>query len=58
MIILFANFVFLGNERKNTSFGEPRTFTEKLQWLKIYDYKPEYTQLVDKLAVKDMWRRV
>ena len=31
----------------------PRTFTEKLQWLKIYDYKPEYTQMVDKLAVKD-----
>lgn len=31
----------------------PKTFTEKLQWLKVYDYKPEYTQLVDKLAVKD-----
>lgn len=31
----------------------PKTFTEKIQWLKIYDFKPEYTQLVDKLAVKD-----
>lgn len=31
----------------------PKTFTEKLQWLKIYDYKPEYTQMVDKLAAKD-----
>ena len=30
-----------------------KTFTEKLQWLKVYDYKPEYTQMVDKLAVKD-----
>lgn len=32
---------------------DPKTFTEKMQWLKIYDYKPEYTQMVDKLAVKD-----
>lgn len=31
----------------------PRTFTEKLQWLKVYDYKPEYTRMVDKLAAKD-----
>ena len=31
----------------------PKTFTEKLQWLKIYDYKPEYTRMVDKLAAKD-----
>ncbi len=32
---------------------EPRYFTEKIQWLKLYGFKPEYTQLVDKLAVKD-----
>ena len=31
----------------------PKTFTEKLQWLKVYDYKPEYTRMVDKLAAKD-----
>lgn len=31
----------------------PKSFNEKLQWLKIYDYKPEYTKLVDKLAVKN-----
>lgn len=30
----------------------PKTFTEKLQWLKVYDYKPEYTRMVDKLAAK------
>lgn len=32
----------------------PVTYTEKIQWLKIYDYKPEYTTIVDKLAVKDV----
>ena len=31
---------------------EPRTFNEKLQWLKLHDRKPLYTTLVDKYAVK------
>lgn len=31
----------------------PKTFSEKLQWLKLYDRKPEYTTMVDKYAVKD-----
>ncbi|MEI3019647.1 ATP-grasp fold amidoligase family protein [Ruminococcus sp.] len=30
----------------------PKTFNEKLQWLKLYDRKPEYTIMVDKYAVK------
>ena len=30
----------------------PGTYTEKLQWLKLYDHRPEYTTLVDKYAVK------
>ena len=30
----------------------PRTFNEKLQWLKLHDRKPEYTTMVDKYAVK------
>ena len=44
---------FLEMKGKILHLENPRTFTEKLQWLKIYDYKPEYTQMVDKLAVKD-----
>lgn len=31
----------------------PRTFNEKLQWLKLNDHNPLYTKLVDKYAVKD-----
>lgn len=31
----------------------PKTFSEKLQWLKLYNRKPEYTMMVDKYAVKD-----
>ena len=30
----------------------PKSFNEKLQWLKLYDHRPEYTMMVDKYAVK------
>ena len=35
------------------NLDNPRTFSEKLQWLKIHNRKPEYTTMVDKHAVKD-----
>lgn len=31
---------------------DPKAFTEKLQWLKLYNRKPEYTTMVDKYAAK------
>ena len=31
----------------------PKSFNEKLQWLKLYDRRPEYVTMVDKYAVKD-----
>ena len=34
-------------------FDNPKAFNEKLQWLKLYDRKPEYTTMVDKIKVKD-----
>lgn len=34
-------------------FKNPKTFNEKIQWLKVNDYRPEYTTLVDKHAVKE-----
>ena len=30
----------------------PKTYSEKLMWLKIHDNNPEYSELVDKYAVK------
>ena len=37
---------------KPLNLEKPTTYTEKLQWLKLYDCKPEYTVMVDKYAVK------
>lgn len=34
-------------------FSKPHSFCEKLQWLKLYNRRPEYTQMVDKFAVKE-----
>ncbi len=31
----------------------PQSYNEKLQWLKLYDRRPEYTMMVDKYLVKE-----
>lgn len=35
------------------NWKNPKTFTEKIQWLKVYNRKPESTIMVDKYAVKE-----
>lgn len=37
---------------KKLNLDVPKTFNEKIQWLKLYDRKPEYTNLVDKYEVR------
>lgn len=39
--------------RQHLNLDNPKTFNEKLQWLKLYDRNPLYTKLVDKYLVKD-----
>lgn len=34
------------------NLDHPQTFNEKLQWLKLYDYRPEYSRMVDKFEAK------
>lgn len=35
------------------NFDHPKSYNEKLQWLKLYDKHREYTQMVDKVGAKD-----
>lgn len=37
---------------KKLNLKNPTTFNEKLQWLKIHNRKPEYTDMVDKYKVR------
>lgn len=38
--------------KKPLNIENPQTYNEKLQWLKLYDRRPEYTVMVDKYLVK------
>lgn len=38
--------------KKNLNLNNPKTFNEKLQWLKLYDRKDIYTTMVDKYEAK------
>lgn len=38
---------------KDLNLDNPVTFNEKLQWLKLYNRKPEQTKMVDKCDVKE-----
>lgn len=37
---------------RKLNLDNPVTYNEKLQWLKLYDRKPEYTKMVDKYEAK------
>ena len=41
--------LFMGKE---LNLNHPRTLNEKLQWLKLYDRRAEYTMMVDKYRVR------
>ena len=47
---LCFKYKFLFKRRLNLE--NPRRFTEKIQWLKLYDRSPSYTKMVDKYEVK------
>ena len=41
---------------RELDIDDPKTFNEKLQWMKLYDRNPEYTVMVDKYLVRDYIR--
>lgn len=48
-------FVILG---RFPNIDNPILFTEKLQWLKLYDHNPVYTKIVDKYEVKNIISKI
>lgn len=49
---LYLQLLYRRIFNKKLNLNNPKTFNEKLQWLKLYDRRPEYTTMVDKYAVK------
>ena len=49
----YLRMIFRIKMGKSLHLDNPQSYNEKLQWLKLYDRRPEYTMMVDKYAVKD-----
>lgn len=50
---LYLKILFYAFMGEKLDLKNPRTFNQKLQWLKLYDRRVEYVQMVDKYAVKE-----
>lgn len=50
---LYLKLMYRGYFGKKLDLNNPKTFNEKLQWLKINDRNERYTRLVDKIAVRE-----
>ena len=49
---MFIRLNYLRRMKQWPDLKNPTTYNEKLQWLKLHDRQPLYTQLVDKYAVR------
>ncbi len=49
---IYLSLIYFLKTKKILHWNNPVLLNEKLQWLKVYDRKPLYTQLVDKYEVK------
>ena len=48
----YLKMVYRIKTGKKLNLKNPKTFCDKLNWLKLHGFRPEYTQLADKLAVR------
>jgi len=49
---VYLSVMYLYTMGREMHWDNPQTFNEKLQWLKVYDRKYEYTVMVDKFLAK------
>lgn len=50
---IYLQIKYLKVMHRTLHLKNPRSFNEKIQWLKLYNRRPEYTMMVDKFAVKN-----
>lgn len=50
---MFIKLSYKYNMGKKLNLENPQTYNEKLQWLKLYDRNPKYTDMVDKYKVRE-----
>lgn len=50
---LHAKLLYWRTFHRSLNLGDPQSFNEKVQWLKLYDRRPYYPLLADKLAARE-----
>lgn len=50
---LYLQILYYSRLGKKLNLRNPKTYNEKLQWLKLYDRNPKYAQMVDKFEVRN-----
>lgn len=50
--VVYLKLMYKAHMGTKLDLDNPKTFNEKLQWLKLYDRNPEYTRMVDKYEAK------
>ncbi len=50
---IYLKLKYRAKTKKKLKLNEPKTFNEKLQWLKLYDRNPGYSVMVDKYRVRE-----
>lgn len=50
---IYLSLMYFFHVHRILHFTDPQRYTEKIQWLKLYDKNPKYSLLVDKLKVKE-----
>ena len=48
----YLKLLYRSRMKKKLDLLNPKTYNEKLQWLKLYNRRPEYTNMVDKYEAK------
>lgn len=50
---LYLSIVYFAYYGKVLNWSNPKLFSEKMQWLKLYNRKPEYVIMADKIKAKE-----
>ena len=54
----YLKLKYRGVTGRRLNLKDPKTFSEKIQWLKLHHRRPEHTIMVDKYAVKDYVKNI
>jgi len=55
---LYLRLLYFFEQGEILNLQRPKNFTEKIQWLKLYNRNPLFTKMVDKIEVKEIIKNI